>query len=395
MKKIITTLLISLTTVSLTYAADLVVQESGPVGTYSSITNAVTAAADGDRIIIFPKVGGDPWIENLTLNKSLELVSAQDGVMYKIQGDIAVVGQTGRIITIIGAELTNGEIAGITSGAWKTEVNILACKLHNGRISFSNSFKATIVSNILLNGNITLSSGFVIGNELLENYVWVSSNDTINVIANKMKRLYIGSTGVVNIKNNYIFSDTPSSSFESIQFTAAPTSIQIINNTIGTPSATSYSNRNHFIYDFNISGAYDNLLIKNNIFFRTTSNTVWPFLDPSLVNGTASSSYNYYYRVDGGATISTNSSEVTLSSYPIDNATGNLNLPTPAENGADPSFEFYDLDLTVGDAGCYGGSYTLDNYFPITGSSRVFDIDMPFGIISTGTLNIMSIGFDR
>ena len=81
---------------------------------------------------------------------------------------------------------------------------------------------------------------------------------------------------------------------------------------------------------------------------------------------------------------------------PVNTTTGQLILPTPALNGADPSFEFYDLDLSVGDAGCYGGSYSLDNYFPITGSSRVFWVDMPFGITTNGApLQIKAEGFDR
>ncbi len=395
MKKLFSTLLLTLVTVSLSFAADLVVQEGGAIGTYSSIGSAITAAVDGDRIIIHPKIGGNAWVEDLTINKSLELISSQDAVKYILQGDINVIGQSGRKVTIIGVEITSGEIVGVTSGAWETEVNVLSCKLHGGRISFSGSFKATVVSNILLNGYIQINSGSVIGNELLDGHVTVLGTDTTNIIANKMSYFITYSTGAVNLRNNFIYNNNTQSNFYSIRIASVPSFIQVVNNTVGTPSSfySTLGYRNYFIYDYSISG-FNNLLIQNNIFVRTTSSSGSPAFDSGLINGPAASSYNYYFNVLNNNTISTSSTEITLTSNPINN-TGNLVLATLAEDGANPAFEFYDLDLSIGDAGCYGGSYSLDNYFPIVGSSRVFNIDMPFGIISTGTLDIKATGFDR
>lgn len=42
-------------------AADLYVRDFGAGGAYSSISAAITAAVDGDRIIIQPKAGGIPY----------------------------------------------------------------------------------------------------------------------------------------------------------------------------------------------------------------------------------------------------------------------------------------------------------------------------------------------
>lgn len=59
-------------------AADLIVQENGSTGTYPTISQAITAAVNGDRIIIYPKIGDNPYIEDVTIDKSLEFASAQD-----------------------------------------------------------------------------------------------------------------------------------------------------------------------------------------------------------------------------------------------------------------------------------------------------------------------------
>ncbi|HQF29354.1 MAG TPA: hypothetical protein PLD36_12120, partial [Bacteroidia bacterium] len=67
-----------------------------------------------------------------------------------------------------------------------------------------------------------------------------------------------------------------------------------------------------------------------------------------------------------------------------------------AINGGNPAAPFYDLDLTAGDAGAYGGSYTLDNYFPLfAGSSRVYLNTYPFNVRLGNTLNIKGNSFDR
>ena len=54
-------------------AADLYVRATGAGGAYTTVSAAITAANNGDRIIIQPKIDGSAYIENLTINKSLTL----------------------------------------------------------------------------------------------------------------------------------------------------------------------------------------------------------------------------------------------------------------------------------------------------------------------------------
>ena len=55
-----------------------------------------------------------------------------------------------------------------------------------------------------------------------------------------------------------------------------------------------------------------------------------------------------------------------------------------------------DIDLSAGDAGAYGGSYTLTNYFPLhTGAARVAHVVYPFNVRQGSTLRVRATSFDR
>ncbi|NHM07569.1 hypothetical protein G4D82_10080 [Flavobacterium sp. CYK-4] len=394
MKKTIQTLL-ALLLVTNVFAIDRIVQENGPSGTFSTISAAVAAALDGDRIIIYPKIGDNPYIENIVLNKTLELASAEDGVRYKIQGDISLLAANNRTITIIGAHITTGSITGSAAG-WRTNVNVMGCLIEGGDITLNNQYYASVVSNILGNGSISIAHGKIIGNELgnaNKKIIIANSgsiaNDTINIIANKAARIECSSDVFLNIFNNLLVRNTFSDNFYSIIYNFASTTankLNIFNNTFVLTSNNS-SSYNYFLV------LNSPALVKNNIFQKANNFTVNPrFSFAAGVNITAS--YNYYF--NNSININSENQPTDLVAAPVNNTTGQLILPTAALNGADPSFEFYDLDLSVGDAGCYGGSYTLDNYFPITGSSRVYNIEMPFGITTNGgPLNIKAESFDR
>jgi hypothetical protein len=53
------------------------------------------------------------------------------------------------------------------------------------------------------------------------------------------------------------------------------------------------------------------------------------------------------------------------------------------------------LDLTVNDVGAYGGSYSLSNFYPVTGSARVYFVKAPRTVLQSGTLNVRANSFDR
>ncbi|WP_412476254.1 hypothetical protein [Flavobacterium sp. TBRC 19031] len=398
-KLLLSLLLLSFYNVS---ATDRIVQENGPAGTFSTITAAIAASVNGDRIIVHPKIGGNPYVENITIDKTLEIASAEDGVRYKIQGNVTLQALNNRTITIIGAHLVSGDISGSSAG-WRTNVSIMGCILDGGSINFNNQYYVSVVSTELESGSISISHGRIIGNQMNSESALITisnstsiTNDTLLIVANKFPRLLCTSDIFLTIMNNLIKRVSPQTvlSAHSISYTTTSTQqkLNIINNTVVTPYTV--------VADGSSTRAkYLNLLspavIMNNIFQASYVFTSMYAPTASLTVSGNSSSYNYIMNtlVSYPAFSTT---DVLLTTNPVNVTTGQLILPTAALNGADPSFQFYDLDLSVGDAGCYGGSYSLDNYFPITGSSRVFWVDMPFGITTNGApLQIKAEGFDR
>lgn len=384
---------------NMSFAVDRIVQENGPNGTFSTISAAITASVNGDRIIVHPKIGGNPYIENITIDKSLEIVSATDGVRYRIQGNVVVTALNNRTVTLIGAHLVSGDISGATAG-WRTNVNVLGCILDGGSINFNNQYYVSVVSNILESGSIILSHGRVIGNQLNSEATFIQvsnstsiADDTLNIVANITPRIFCSSNIFLNIYNNFIRRNITNTlaNTHSIEYTFVSTQnkMNIINNTVVTPYSNFSTGRARYL---SLSSPAQ---IKNNIFQASQVNFSNFAPSATLAASGNASSYNYVMNTLVAYPIAS-TTDVLLTTNPVNTTTGQLLLPTSALNGADPSFEFYDLDLSAGDAGCFGGSYSLDNYFPITGSSRVFWLELPFGVTTSGSpVQIRAEGFDR
>jgi hypothetical protein len=348
---------------------------------------------------VHPKIGGNPYVENITIDKSLEIVSATDGVRYRIQGNVTVTALNNRTVTIIGAQLVSGDLSGATAG-WRTNVNILGCILDGGSINFNNQYYVSVVSTILESGSIILSHGRVIGNQLNNEgtFIQVSNStsiadDTMNIVANITPRIFCSSNIFLNIYNNFIRRNIINTvaNTHSIEYTFASTQskMNIFNNTVVTPYSNFSTGRARYL---SLSSPAQ---IKNNIFQASQVNFSNFAPSATLTASGNASSYNYVMNTLVAYPVAS-STDVLLTTNPVNTTTGQLLLPTAALNGADPSFEFYDLDLSAGDAGCFGGSYSLDNYFPITGSSRVFWLDVPFGVTTSGgPVQIKAEGFDR
>ena len=73
--------------------------------------------------------------------------------------------------------------------------------------------------------------------------------------------------------------------------------------------------------------------------------------------------------------------------------------PTPAKQAGHDFPSLVALEkgekFTVGDAGAYGGSYTLANFPLHTGSARVYMTGHPFNVRSGATLRVRATAWDR
>ncbi|HNR85627.1 MAG TPA: hypothetical protein PKN38_03385, partial [Taishania sp.] len=278
-------------------AADLCVNESGSGGCYASITDALTAAVDGDRIIIQPKSGGVPYVENITINKSVSLLSNTEGVQWLMTGNITITPAIGRTISILHMKNMSGNItaSGHSPAGTRCKVNILNCELVSGYINFDyNYFNVNLASSEIKEGYVNLRYGNVIGNVIsasnYSNMTYISSNyillyigndalatdDTLNIVGNRILNNSTNSTyymGVLinssnhffNISNNFItHPDTYYTSY-GIYFQNHKNSMAGVNSVYNNSFYDSYTS-SYYYYAIaigsNTAGRFD---IKNNL----------------------------------------------------------------------------------------------------------------------------------
>jgi hypothetical protein len=396
-----------------TFAVDRIVEEFGTPPTYSSIAAAVSAAVDGDRIIVKNRAGDIPWIENIIISKNLTFLSYTNNVQFVVQGIYTIDAADGREVIIVGMKNTSGNIvSGTTTGTARgTKISIMDSWLVNGLILFNNTvFDVQVVGNQLDNGYVEIDWGNVIGNQItatsgtgsifISTTINTAPTDTCYIIGNKILNANFtgihmeASNQVYHIKNNFIKCYNP---------------LQLRK---GNSQALPNLVYNNTCLSTSCGAGYDGAIY----IINTTSGSVWEIMNNVIDNLSGSCSVTY------GIDLGSNSGVINgyfnhvdaVNSLPIDpsgwtflgnNTTGSAittNATTGAItagspiNGGNPAAPYYDLDLSLGDAGAYGGSYTLNNFFPLfTGAARVYFVNYPFNVRQGSTLATKAFGFDR
>lgn len=394
-------------------ATDLVVEEFGTPPAYSSITAAVNAAVDGDRIIIRNRAGNIPWIENITLNKSLELLSYDNDTFFVVQGNYQIDAAVGRTVSIIGMKNLSGSIYyGSLSGTFKsTAVNIFDSYFTVGNVNLSpNDYVLNLAGNTLVNGIVLYSSGNILGNSITNSTTAGDAlsitnnsafqNDTSMIIGNKIVNAYNGYMGIncattasiLHIKNNYIFHH-----YVGIQFNGCANvaiANYVYNNTVWNDNYN-FSNYGMYFYSLPTNSITE---VMNNVIDGNAAGTKYGIYSSGL-SGQLNAYYNHIDVSFNTALLGTftfSGNNTTSLGVGFNTTTAVLNLFDACINGGNPANPFYDLDLTPGDAGAYGGSYSLSNYFPLhTGAARIYSVTFPYNIRSGNTLNIKANGYDR
>lgn len=138
MKKLLLLCTALIAIVVFAHANDLIVEESGLPPSYSSITAAVAAANSGDRIFIKNKAGNLPWLENITITKSLTFLAFTYDSFFVVQGSYLIAPSVADTVNIIGMiNLSGGISAGANAptGA-RSAVRIFNTQLNSGSIAF-------------------------------------------------------------------------------------------------------------------------------------------------------------------------------------------------------------------------------------------------------------------
>lgn len=379
---------------SMANAADLYVRASGANGAYTTVSAAITAAANGDRIIIQPKTDGSAYVENLTINKSLTFVSETNYNKYFIRGTININPAAGRVVTI--SNLNSGSFTiynviatGPTTGG-RTTINLFNCNLNNVDTTQANT--TTNMSGCTVGGYVFFSHGRMTGNRVQRMTAYNTSSDTslaaddVEIIGNSASSVIANQQTSYNFKfyNNF------TSGF-GVYATKAGGSNEIVNNTVYEPNGGDVAPI--YITGNGNPGSGGNVAIMNNAISFVVAQTNTCIYSDNIATVTAS--YNVStnaFVVEGTITQSNNTGSVNMN---FDNTAytvtgGNVNAGNPA-------VQYTDLDLTRNDAGHYGGSNSWANYFPADNGGRpqVNYFITPRTILSTSTLNVSGSAYSK
>lgn len=297
-------------------------------------------------------------------------------------------------------------------------MNIIGCWIESGSINFDkNNYDLTITGNKLENGVVYLRFGNVLGNDLKYNGVnasvlhvktgEVASDDTLHILGNRIQGVndnntfggtyyYSGidwdnNTQNFNIRNNYCYLKVTGSHIASagIRIGSAKSSgvNKLSNNTLGNPSGVTV------VYGVIVYSASTDIYLYNNL-IKAGNTGVYCNVAANITNG-----YNAIEAPTpaNGTGISLTGTNNTTSAVVFDATSGEADAGSDAIGGGSIDPVYTDIDLSRNDAGCYGGPYTMANYFPQTfnGVPRVYFVDMPHRVIKGSTFSVSAEGVDK
>jgi hypothetical protein len=374
-------------------AADLYVRNAGAGGAYSTVGAAITAASNGDRIIIQPKTNGSAYVENLTINKSLTFISETNYNKYFIQGSITINPAPGRVVTISSLNSGNFTIynviaSGPTVGG-RTTINLLNCNL-NG-VSTSDANITTNISGCNVISGISFSHGRCTANTAGGISAYGFATDS-SLASNDIEIFGNATTGgITNYQGNYNFKFYNNFCSGLYVYTIKTGSTnEMINNTVYQTNAGDIA---PIYIDTANANSTGNIAIMNNAVSFTVGQT--NACIQKYGNVTVTATYNLFtntFLTEGSPiTQSNNSGAVNMIFNNVAYTVTGGNV-----NAGNPAVDYTDLDLTRNDVGHYGGSNSWANYFPIDagGKPQVNYLETPRSI-SSGTLNVTGSGFTK
>lgn len=417
-------------------SADLYVNNSGQSGTYTSIQTALNVASSGDRIFVSPY---GVYTENLTISKSITIAPSIAGSNIVLNGKITFWPFASDIINIIGISALNCDLTTNTISATvntKATINITGCTfsddiiLNNNailvntyysecrylRITYGNSIGNKVSGITYYDGpNTVLGDTNLIVSNLVNGVINYSNDDYYYRISNNRCHNITINKAVFNsniqnyITNNWINragGRYTSTLYDGIRLNIGSSSDNYSNLIITGNVVHMFNNTSTRDYYGQAIGIGKNYLVSS--FAFTSSNS--PIIFYNLLLGSTYSRSLTLNFVDFGSGISGSLNENYNSN---DIASGDMNgyldfsssavifrnlNPSDKSKVSEleffvdlnaPTTEYYDLDLTRGDLGPWGGPYSWDNYWNTSnGNARIIDINLPSEIWPGQTVNL-------
>lgn len=361
---------------SMASATDLYVRDLGAGGAFSTISAAIAQASDGDRIIIRPKSGSLPYIENITIDKSLSFVSEINFSKYIVQGTISVTPAAGRTVTINNLQISGTNSISVTADTTngRTTLNLLNSTTSAVNAAFANT---TLNMSGCVSAAIGFTHGRFTGNKVTSftvNTATIDTNpadDDIEIIANAVT----GTSSALSMtQKNYnfrILNNFIGTGYINIQAVKNNSTNEITNNVISSSTDTSGNTILYSITLYSPAGFTGLVSVSNNVLYYASSS--YSYYYPVIANGV--SCYVYYNISNSNQYHSsfiipsiTNSGNNTNDTITLNTTTYTVN--GLAANTGNPEDDYADIDLSRNDRGTYGGSDSWANYWPTAAGNK-------------------------
>ncbi len=367
-------------------AADLLVAPGGSGNVHPSINAAIAAANSGDRILIAPAV----YPGHVTINKDLTLLSNSATQRYTISGNLVLSLPAGQAKLTVASMWLTGELMENMASTVSGAVRLVDCVVV-GPVTISGQHQLTcyLYRDSLLN-KVTVQHGVVVGCHL------TGTNSTIGTIYDMAVSVDGGSLRMIG---NVIGKGATGTS---TRIYLDPRGTFEVSNNLFVNNTASYSGPYVLVENSAIAPtAVPSVFVNNTFVHAASGNPLFLHVQSTLANLALSVRNNFFV---GSTQPVTSASTAVVIAYNIaglntaqvDMATGAPTPGSPAINAGDPDPSFTDLDLSRNDAGCYGGSYSRDNFDdPLNGAASVLLLDVPRRTQAAWTMQLRADGFDR
>lgn len=378
------------------FATDHTVAVGGAPPVFQTISAAMSAAVDGDRILVHPGT-----YAGFGVDKSVEVLAQSADSGFTVAGDINVYTAPGRELMLSGANLL-GKLLHPDAGFTPTQVMITlsgctfnnvdmpsGCtllRMHGCIVKGYLSFARGTITWCRIKGNaalmpagasvVSLTSGGPTGNSSVRRFL------VGNIIGEEIASTYTPSVVTLETDAPFTFSNNL------VRGTSAPnakpkvktkkpkeTYLQV---TLDECLVSSVS----MLIPGSGGGPWleDSVSMFQPAFTTLVHNNFIVNAQPFIGNATCfQQAYNVF----------------TSSTSAIDAITGQPTAGSPAINAGDPSTAYLDLDLSRNDAGCWGGSWSMSNFINAGAGPRVTLVNAPRTVVSGTSVAIDATAVQR
>jgi hypothetical protein len=392
---------------------------------FTTITSAVSASVNGDRIVIKPGTYSEPA---LTLNKSLILLSQTAGTTINYNGNMTIAGFPGMKLSILGFNLgiysisSNAITGGVANN--RAQINIIECKMTN--LSIDQDYYELNC----LRSSMTATTTFRFGNFVVSktNNLYVKDEPNLNLLNNKISIIADTILNVLEYRNDdlpILLTNCLLRNLLFFRWNHDSSNINIIRNNsfVNNSNLLVADNPPRYNFDFS-SNLFDTVVY----FFSNTNHSGSCGNVCSVALGGAYGNTECTFHCPLSVPCFQNTCILYSSSFSFfPNATkpgffkwtyNGRNLPCTAPtasqpllltriigdtttivNAGNPNHEYYDINLTINDRGRTGGPYSILNYNPTfnpsNGKAFIFDIEMPTDLFPNQPVDIKAKGYHR